>query len=132
MVLGIFADIVLVIHGTPQASSPVYRLLALWLNLFANHPQLTACFLCMQFLSLSSYHERVGLVVDAQRARLDNSEDDALFRIIALRHEELQFPVMGQVVTRTWLRKLIVSTFFSSMLKFVIGWVWKLLKSPRL
>lgn len=55
----------------------------------------------MQFLSLSRYHERVKLVVDAQRARLDNSEEDTLFRIISLRHEELQFPVIGQVVTRT-------------------------------
>ncbi|CAE7914989.1 unnamed protein product [Symbiodinium sp. KB8] len=127
MVLAIFADIVLAMSGSPEGPgrddghNTLY--LVLWLNLFANHPQLTACFLCMQFLSLSRYHERVKLVVDAQRARLDNSEDDTLFRIISLRHEELQFPVMGQVVTRTWLRKLIVSTFLSTMLKFVIGWV---------
>ncbi|CAE7823772.1 MLH3 [Symbiodinium sp. CCMP2592] len=105
LVSGLAADAVLVFGCTD------FDMMA-W-NLGLNHPQLTAAFLSIQFAALVAFHESVEETVERFR---HSSNDQAMFERLVLRRDELQLPVMGQVRTRRWFARAVLSSLLSTMI----------------
>ena len=92
----------------------------LLLNLGLNHPQLTAGFLFMQFVSLVAFHEAVEDAVNRCR---HSPNDRAIFETLVLRRDELQLPVMGKVLTRRWFARAVLTSMISTMITTAMNFV---------
>ena len=100
----------------------------LLLNLGLNHPQLTAGFLFMQFVSLVAFHEAVE---DAVNRRRYSPNDRPIFETLVLRRDELQLAVMGKVLTRRWFARAVLTSMISTMITTTMNFVKSLIsESP--